>query len=574
MDARRGREFPVDLVHVLAHQAVHLGAAGEVGESRVGNAAALRPLSGVLHVDRDHGGDERGPGSPEDHRLADVGAEFELVLDELRREVAPVRELHHVGQAIDHHQMAGVVEVAGVARVQPAVLERLRRRRGVPEVALEHRGAPAEDLALVRNADLGAGQRHAHRLETDVSVPVHHRDPGHLGLAVELLQVHADGVVEAEDVGAERRAPGVGPPHVGEPQLVADGTEHRPVGEPVADLPGEADPAAPDAVLGAGGALPHRPAVDPALEAGRVFGHDLHVRNQVLPDPGRRHQERRPDLARVLARGRRLLREAHRESRQQTAGHSHHLFADPRKRQERHELVVRVHRVHALQLRRHGEQVLVREHRQLRDARRAGGRREQRDVAGPDPGQPAVELAGQPLMERIAECFDLLEGDQARRLVGVHAAAVVVDDVFEPGEPFPHFQHLVHLLLVLGHDHARLGDLQNAGELVGDGVLVEAQGKDAGGLGGQLRDHPLRPVVSDDRDPVARFHTQLRKPERETPHPRQVPGPGDLLPDPELLLAQRNAVGTVRRVVREEPWQGPGHGASPRRPGSSARVPR
>ena len=177
-------------------------------------------------------------------------------------------------------------------------------------------------------------------------------------------------------------------------------------------------------------------------------------------------------------------------------------------------------------------------------------------------------------MERVAERFDLLEGLETRRLVGVHPAGVVIDDVFEPGEPFPHLQHLVDLFLVLGHDDAGVGGLQDAGEFVGDGVLIEPQGQDPGGLGGQLRDHPLRPVVPDDRDPVACFQTQLREPERETPHPSQVPGPGDLLPDPELLLAQRNAAGTARGVLREEPGQRSGHGGASPRPRSSARVPR
>ena len=87
-------------------------------------------------------------------------------------------------------------------------------------------------------------------------------------------------------------------------------------------------------------------------------------------------------------------------------------------------------------------------------------------------------------MQRVAERLDLLEGHQTRRLVADQAAPVVIDDVLQPGQPVPHLQHLVHLLLVLRHDDARLGGLQDAGEFVGDGVLVEPQGENPGSLGG------------------------------------------------------------------------------------------
>ena len=116
-------------------------------------------------------------------------------------------------------------------------------------------------------------------------------------------------------------------------------------------------------------------------------------------------------------------------------------------------------------------------------------------------------------MKSVAQRFDLLEGDQTWRLVAVHAARLVVDDVLEPGQPFPHFQHLVDLLLILGHDDTRLGDLQHAGKFVGDAVLIEPQGENAGGLGGQLRDHPLRRLSPMIATPVAFFHTQLGQPE-------------------------------------------------------------
>ena len=77
----------------------------------VGQAALLGPLADGADVDGDHRRHERALVAERD-RLADVGAEFELVLDELRRERRAVGELADVLGAIDDGELALRVDEA------------------------------------------------------------------------------------------------------------------------------------------------------------------------------------------------------------------------------------------------------------------------------------------------------------------------------------------------------------------------------------------------------------------------------------------------------------------------------
>ena len=123
--------------------------------------------------------------------------------------------------AVDDLQMPGLVEEAGVAGVDPAVLDRLPRRLGVLEVALEDAGAAEQYLARLRDLDLHPRHRGADRVEPDVTVPLHGHEHAGLGHAVELLDVDADGAEEDEDLGAEGLAGRVGDADAPHPQVVA-----------------------------------------------------------------------------------------------------------------------------------------------------------------------------------------------------------------------------------------------------------------------------------------------------------------------------------------------------------------
>ena len=102
----------------------------------------------------------------------------------------------------------------------------------------------------------------------------------------------------------------------------------------------------------------HQALVQEALERRRVHDLHLHGRVQPLPDPRRREQHVRADLADVVQRGLGLLGEVDGEADGQGGGHGHHLLADPGEREEGDELVRRLARVHLVQAERHGEQVV------------------------------------------------------------------------------------------------------------------------------------------------------------------------------------------------------------------------
>ena len=71
-----------------------------------------------------------------------------------------------------------------------------------------------------------------------------------------------------------------------------------------------------------------------------------------------------------------------------------------------------------------------------------------------------------------------------------------------------HLQNLVDLLLILGDEKLRVGGLGEHDELLTDGVLVDTERDRAQHLRRELREHPLGPIVPDDRDDVATDDTE------------------------------------------------------------------
>ncbi len=63
---------------------------------------------------------------------------------------------------------------------------------------------------MVADGDLRAGEADADRVEADVVVPVHDGDAADLRLPVDLLEVDADRMEEAEHVRTERGSAGIG----------------------------------------------------------------------------------------------------------------------------------------------------------------------------------------------------------------------------------------------------------------------------------------------------------------------------------------------------------------------------
>ena len=99
------------------------------------------------------------------HGLRDPARLLEVVLEVRRREVLAARRDDDVLLAAGDLEVAVLVELAEVAGVQPAVLDRAERRVVVLVVALEDVRAPDQDLAVVGDPDLDARQRPADRAE-------------------------------------------------------------------------------------------------------------------------------------------------------------------------------------------------------------------------------------------------------------------------------------------------------------------------------------------------------------------------------------------------------------------------
>src|SRR5690606_28182017 len=96
------------------------------------------------------------------------------------------------------------IELADVAGVQPAVLQRLGGGGRIAVIALEVAGAAAQDLAVVGDADLytlegGTHGSKAHLLAVDGDYA------GRFGEAVPFADVHSDRAEVREDLGSDGR---------------------------------------------------------------------------------------------------------------------------------------------------------------------------------------------------------------------------------------------------------------------------------------------------------------------------------------------------------------------------------
>src|ERR1700675_5009379 len=77
-------------------------------------------------------------------------------------------------------------------------------------------------------------------------------------------------------------------------------------------------------------------------------------------------------------------------------------------------------------------------------------------------------------------------------------------------------------------------------------------------MGSDFRRHPVRPVVADDADDVAAAKPKLDHAERKIMHPALVVVPGEALPEPEILFAQRNLAAIFPGVEAQQFWIGIG----------------
>src|ERR1019366_10283710 len=145
---------------------VHLWVGGD--RRRVGlDPQALDELYALVAVER-HDRDQVRTAVAEHDRLGDVAALAQLALDVYRRDVLAARGDDQVRLAAGDLQEPVVGDRAEIAGLKPPVgRDRLRGRRLVLEVALEHVRAPEQDLSLFADRHLGARQRLANGSEAN-----------------------------------------------------------------------------------------------------------------------------------------------------------------------------------------------------------------------------------------------------------------------------------------------------------------------------------------------------------------------------------------------------------------------
>jgi hypothetical protein len=158
--------------------------------------------------------------------------------------------------------------------------------------------------------------------------------------------------------------------------------------------------------------------------------------------------------------------------------------------------------------------------------------------------------------ERTPDLLDLLVGLEPVMLVACHAARIVVDHHAERSELGAQPQDLVHLLLILGHDHAHLGVVPDECELLGDGILVHGHRHATQALHGELSGVQTRPVVPDDRQAVAPPEPEGGQPQREVSHLAVILPPRPRLPDPPVLLADGRTLSQLAGIAQEQMGKG------------------
>ena len=302
--------------------------------------------------------------------------------------------------------------------------------------------------------------------------------------------------------------------------------------------------------------IPSAQLVGHATEPGGLAHAQGHPGVELLPDPRHREEQGGRDLADVLGHRVEALGEVHRRAGVERVEDGEGPLRDVAEGQEGELLVALVQPGDEVGVAELEQDVAVAQHRPLGGAGGAGGVDQDREVVGPRDLDQAIEGVGVLPVVPLAQLEQRLEGHDLVVAERVQALHVVDEDLDQLRAAVAHRQDLVELLLVLREEEA--------GPAVVDDVLHLARGVggvDAVGDGGH-RHHaevgvePLRAVVRDDRDHVARPEPERDQPQADPPRAQAVLAPRDAAPDAEVLLPHRHPVAPLPHHVTEEPGQG------------------
>jgi hypothetical protein len=109
-------------------------------------------------------------------------------------------------------------------------------------------------------------------------------------------------------------------------------------------------------------------------------------------------------------------------------------------------------------------------------------------------------------MDVIAESIEIL--DKNEPLIGpvaAHAAGVFVNDMPDARDLFTDLHNLIHLFLVVAKDHGDIHVVQQLGDFLRHGGLVDGCGNAANSLCTNGGEQHFRNVVADQGDGIAFF---------------------------------------------------------------------
>jgi hypothetical protein len=459
----KGRHLRVHPRGLLPDQLDDLRALGEVGIGRVRDPLILGPLADHFPIDVDQQNREVTP-VPEADCFSHVRGELHLVLDEGGTETLVRGQRGHVLGAVDDDQVTVVVEIALITRAQHIADEGLVRGRLVLVVAHEDARGSVRDLTILRDDDLDAGNRTAHRLGLHL-VPMGRGDAD-LCLAVDLLQRDAEGVEVLHDVDAERGASGVDPLRAEQTQMVPQRTEHQELSDRDFDA---SPPACLLAVVAAFGAsLPdfHPPVVDGPLQPGGLADPDLDPREIVLPHARRPEELMGAYLSDVVTQRFGSFGEVEPVALHDVARGGEVAFARPRQRQEHQPFVLRLHRLCEEEVLHACDDIEMGHHCALRLSRGPRGVHQNRDVGVLATRHALAILVRIRLGPSSTHGENLVEGDRHLGVVERHSPPIAVDDAPESRQLMLHLEELVGLLLVAHHDHRTLRVLHDEGHFL------------------------------------------------------------------------------------------------------------
>ncbi len=251
-----------------------------------------RKRRGLVGVERVEPAQELAP-IADRHHVPDALNRLHRLLDVLRRHVLSTRRDDQVLLAVGDVQKVAL-ELADVARVEPAVDQRFCGRLGVLVVPHEHVPPLHDDLAIVRDLHLNSRERDPHR--TEPSFPrlgeVEGRRPCVFRLAVDLMDDDADRREEFEHVAANRRGTGHRNLQAVKPQPGLQLRHEQPVARLILQLGRQAERifAALDDLEVRVELHPASPLDDFALRPGRLVEPRVERVSELLPHPRNRQE--------------------------------------------------------------------------------------------------------------------------------------------------------------------------------------------------------------------------------------------------------------------------------------------